>query len=107
ERRRRSRESASARPEASHDAPRSETTELVEKALAELDADDREAVRLRCALDLDYAEVARIIGSSEGAARVRVHRALERLRKRLGGDASTMLAAMPLPVVLRGDLLVK
>ena len=40
----------------------------------------RECLALRYYLDLPHSEVARILGVSEGAARVRVHRALARLR---------------------------
>lgn len=97
-RRRRRRESQAARPEAA--APRTperETVDLVERALALLDDGAREAVRLRHALDLDYREVAAVLGTSEGAARVRVHRALEKLRERLGRDPATLLALLPLP----------
>jgi RNA polymerase sigma factor (sigma-70 family) len=107
-RRRRVRERGAARPEAATPrTPASDTAEVVECALATLAEDDREAVRLRCALDLDYREVAAVLGTSEGAARVRVHRALEKLRTRLGGDPATLLAAaLPLPVLARPEALV-
>lgn len=106
-RRRRSREQTVARNEAAPSrAPACETTEVVERALAQLGDDEREAVRLRYALDLEYGEVARVLGTNEGAARVRVHRAMERLRARLGADAATMLAALPLPVLARPEGLV-
>ena len=106
-RRRRDRERAAARPDArAPGTPASETIEVVEAALASLNADDREAVRLRYALDLDYGSVATILGTSEGAARVRVHRALERLRERFGEHATTLLGALPLPFVAHGDAFV-
>jgi RNA polymerase sigma-70 factor (ECF subfamily) len=48
-------------------------------ALAELTPGHREAVLLRIGNDLPYDEVARRLGCSEGAARVRVTRALAQL----------------------------
>jgi len=51
----------------------------LEAALTGLSAAHREAVRLRVVEDRSYPEVARLLGCSEGAARVRVHRALQRL----------------------------
>jgi len=48
-------------------------------ALAELSPGQRDAVVLRIADDLPYEEVARRLGCSEGAARVRVTRALAQL----------------------------
>lgn len=51
----------------------------LEAALAELPPDSAEAVRLRVDGELPYAEVARRLGCTEGAARVRVARALTKL----------------------------
>lgn len=48
-------------------------------ALAELPPDSARAVRLRVADELPYSEVARRLGCTEGAARVRVTRALTKL----------------------------
>lgn len=48
-------------------------------ALDRLPPDQAAAVRLRILDELDYSEVARILGCREGAARVRVHRGLKRL----------------------------
>lgn len=56
----------------------------LERALASLPPAQAEAVRLRIALDLPYREVARQLGCSEGAARVRVSRALTRLSDDMG-----------------------
>ncbi|MEN8239325.1 MAG: RNA polymerase sigma factor [Actinomycetota bacterium] len=56
-----------------------EVTELrgaVIGALSTLSEMDREAVRLRVVAELPFKEVAASLGCSEGAARVRVHRAL-------------------------------
>lgn len=48
-------------------------------ALAALPADQAEAIRLRVLQELSYADVAGRLGCSEGAARVRVCRGLDRL----------------------------
>jgi RNA polymerase sigma-70 factor (ECF subfamily) len=53
--------------------------ERLDTALAELPRDSAEAVRLRVDGELPYAEVARRLGCTEGAARVRVARALTKL----------------------------
>lgn len=49
-------------------------------ALGSLDANSRLVLVLRYYLDLPFDEVGRMLGISAGAARVRVHRALARLR---------------------------
>jgi RNA polymerase sigma-70 factor (ECF subfamily) len=69
-------------PEA--EALRHELRAQIAVAVAQLPADSREAVLLRDMEDLPYAEVAAVLGLTEGAARVRVHRARERLREALG-----------------------
>ena len=57
--------------------------EGLDDAFAELTPELREAVRLRVVDELAYDEIARVAGTSPGAARVRVHRALAALRNRL------------------------
>jgi RNA polymerase sigma-70 factor (ECF subfamily) len=52
----------------------------LDSALVELSAADRDALRLRVIEGRPYRVVAAELGCSEGAARVRVHRALGRLR---------------------------
>ncbi len=76
---------------------RAEVQDEVEVALAALPERDREAVLLRYLHDLEYEEVARVLGSSPGAARVRVHRAIARLRRRLGPSVAALLATLVLP----------
>jgi len=49
-------------------------------ALRRLRADEREALLVRFFEDAEYAQVALILGRSEGASRVLVHRALVKLR---------------------------
>jgi RNA polymerase sigma-70 factor (ECF subfamily) len=58
-------------------------------ALAELGADQRDAVRLRVVEELDYAAVARRLGISEQAARARVSRGLRSLAAALDGLGPT------------------
>lgn len=55
-------------------------------ALADLSDAECDAVRLRVIEGLPFSDVARILGCSEGAARVRVHRALNRLADSIGED---------------------
>jgi len=52
--------------------------------IATLSASDRELIGLRYGSELDTAEMAAILGISEGTARTRLWRALSRLRKALG-----------------------
>lgn len=49
-------------------------------ALARLPVESREALILARHLDLPFTDIARVLGCTPGAARVRVHRALARLR---------------------------
>ena len=53
-------------------------TELT-SALSKLSDTDREAIRLRVIDDRPFREVGELLGCSEGAARVRVHRALRKM----------------------------
>lgn len=55
--------------------------ELLERALAQLPQRSREALVLARWHDLPYEQIAEILGCSAGAARVRVHRALNELRE--------------------------
>jgi len=50
---------------------------------AELSAGQRAALALRFAADLPYREIGAALGTSEAAARRRVHDGLEALRERL------------------------
>jgi RNA polymerase sigma-70 factor (ECF subfamily) len=54
--------------------------DALRRALARLDMDSRLVLVLRFYLDLRFEEVGRTLGISAGAARVRVHRALRKLR---------------------------
>ena len=106
--RRRDREAKAARPEAA--PPRTgdlEVREQVEQALAALPDAEREAVRLRYLQDLDYRDMAHVLGVSENACRIRVHRALETLKKRFGAGVATMVAALTLPTPAHSDHLLR
>jgi RNA polymerase sigma-70 factor (ECF subfamily) len=106
--RRRAREKEAARSESVPAAePRMGVREDVDRALDALLPDERESVTLRYLQDLDYREMAVVLGVSENACRIRVHRALERLRVSLGPGAATMIASLPLPAVTKGTLMVK
>ena len=54
-----------------------------DELLDTLPAHQREAVRLRVLEDLEYSDVARALGTTPGAARVRVHRGLNALKRHL------------------------
>lgn len=108
ERRRRSREARASAFEVRAPGPsRASLAEEVESALAELDPDEREAVTLRYVHDLEYRDVALVLGVREPACRQRVHRAVDRLRGRLGAGAPALLAALSLPALARASELVR
>ena len=69
-------------------APEPDDTWLegLDEALNELPESQREAIRLRVIDDLAYADVARELGTTPAAARVRVHRGLSMLRSRLSKE---------------------
>ncbi|MEO8036265.1 MAG: RNA polymerase sigma factor [Acidobacteriota bacterium] len=58
----------------------------VQRALATLTAEQREAILLSRYQGLSYAEIAQIAGCSEGAVKTRVFRAMETLKKALTGE---------------------
>ena len=70
------------------DVPTRDSAEVVDlhRALSELRHSDRLIVMLRFYFDMDYAEIAGIAGTSQGAARARVSRATRDLRARLRDD---------------------
>ena len=76
--RRRNRRSVQAESVATQ--PESDDVVALRRALAGLDMNSRLALVLRYYLDLPFEEVARTLDISAGAARVRVHRALRKLR---------------------------
>ena len=66
-----------------------ERKELLHKAIAELPEDYRTIVTLRDIEEIDTDEVARILEISNGAARVRLHRARQALRGILDNHLNT------------------
>jgi len=67
-------------PLAARDGDAGEPWPELEGALAQLPAEQREALVLRYADDLTYQEMARITGAGESALKMRVQRAFARLR---------------------------
>lgn len=68
-------------PESSYEQTADE--ELVREAILKLREEQRQVIILRFIEDLDYREVAEIIGKSVAAIRVIQHRALQSLRKQM------------------------
>ncbi len=65
-----------------------ERSELLQRALGQLSPDLREAVVLRDLQDLDYAEIAQVLGVPEGTVKSRINRGrleLARVLKRMDG----------------------
>ena len=63
---------------------RAEDQEHVRLAVQRLPTRQREIVLLRYVAELSFRDVARVLGISEGAARMRVNRALRRLAEEMG-----------------------
>ncbi len=78
---------------------------ILDEAMHDLKGDDREAVLLRFFDQLPLAELGTRLGVSENAARMRVDRALERLRAALVKRGVTSTSAA-LAVVLTGQTIV-
>lgn len=58
-----------------------ENTRILNKALAKLSHGEREVLVLSKYRELKFREIGEILGCSEGAAKVRVHRALKELKR--------------------------
>jgi RNA polymerase sigma-70 factor (ECF subfamily) len=72
------------RPQGVEDpVPESSWADGADELLDSLPEHEREAVRLRVLEDLEYSDIARELGTTPAAARVRVHRGLKALRRRL------------------------
>ena len=65
-----------------------EHRDVLDRALAGLSPDEREAIALRFGADLTVPEIAKVAGISLTTAEGRVYRALRKLRGALGGSAS-------------------
>jgi RNA polymerase sigma-70 factor, ECF subfamily len=68
----------------SRDIESSDLRELLQKAMAQLPLQQREAFVLREYVGYSYDEVAEIMGTNAANVRARAHRARERLRKMIG-----------------------
>lgn len=68
----------------SRDIESSDLRELLQKAMAQLPLQQREAFILREYVGYSYDEVAEIMGTNAANVRARAHRARERLRKMIG-----------------------
>lgn len=60
---------------------RKNNIETVQKALSKLDEEERHMVVLRFFEEMSNKEIAHILGSKEGAVRVRLHRILKKLKE--------------------------
>src|SRR5438445_9866735 len=65
---------------------RRESEQRIQKALAVITPEQREAILLSRYQGLSYAEIAQISGCSEGAVKTRVFRAMETLKRALSGE---------------------
>ena len=65
---------------------REERLEHLAPLVKGLDAEKQELLRLRFAGELTYREIGKIVGRSEGAVKMAVHRLLRRLEEAWGGD---------------------
>jgi RNA polymerase sigma factor (sigma-70 family) len=63
-----------------------EDAEAIRQLVASLPDGQREAVELRFWAGLSYREISEVLGGSEGALRVQLHRTLRGLRDRLDGS---------------------
>ena len=63
-------------------AGRAELARVIE-SIDNMDGDRREALVMRFALGMDNCEIARVLGRSEGATKVLIHRALKQLERKL------------------------
>jgi RNA polymerase sigma factor (sigma-70 family) len=63
-----------------------EDRDLVQRALATLSAEEREAIALRFGAELSNPEIAEVLGESLTTVEGRVYRALRKLRDRLRDD---------------------
>jgi RNA polymerase sigma-70 factor (ECF subfamily) len=68
--------------------------ERVREAILHLRDEQRQVIMLRFVEDLDYREVAEIVGKSVAAVRVIQHRALNALRRQMQAEESNGVAAV-------------
>lgn len=85
-------ERADHRPLPSDDLLRAEAERRLHAALERLPADKREVLVLARYETLRYQEIAELLGTSVGAVKVRVHRAMKQLRDLYRGEEKEVLA---------------
>jgi RNA polymerase sigma-70 factor (ECF subfamily) len=86
ERRRRREERYASEQAEVYERTRHEFSPEVERALAGLSAAEREVIALRVILELDGESTARVLGISRTACSMRLSRALETLKDKVGAD---------------------
>jgi RNA polymerase sigma-70 factor (ECF subfamily) len=64
-----------------------ETAMRVRKAVGTLSPMQREVFLLRVTDGMAYSEIAKVVGSTEGACRVHYHNAMRSIKEMLGDDA--------------------
>lgn len=74
-------------------AQRQMEVERIREAILQLGEEQRQVILLRFVEDLDYREVAEIVGKSVAAVRVIQHRALNAIRKQVQQERPSRLAA--------------
>jgi len=96
ETRRRAREqhALAMQPDRTEEAAWNETTPVLDQALDELNETDRQVILLRFFEQKTMADLGQVFGISADAAKMRVSRALERLRTQLGGLGVTCSAVL-------------
>jgi RNA polymerase sigma-70 factor (ECF subfamily) len=75
-------ELADPRPAPDHELERHDELRVVREALRELSESDRAALLMHAEMEMPYEEIARVLGVSLTAIKVRVHRARIRLARR-------------------------
>ncbi len=76
-------------------AERVDARRTLARALLELPRDQREVIELHWFDELEFPEVAQVVGASVSAVKVRAHRGYVRLRRALGDDAPALTDALP------------
>ena len=77
-------------PDAATEAEEAMSTRAALDLIARLPPDQAEMIMLRVVIGLDVADVAAVVGRSNGAVRVAVHRALRRLGELLEGQGARL-----------------
>jgi RNA polymerase sigma-70 factor (ECF subfamily) len=68
---------------------RKDDVSLIQRALMKLEIDKREVLVLSKFKEMKFSEIGEVLGCSEGAAKVKAHRALKELKKIVNGMQTT------------------